>query len=269
MANPQRENGHTGIAHEVMEQLMKADISGSEFRLILTVLRMTWGWSKKVDWISLTQFERLTGLSRWAVCKAKKALVNKRLLHTKENLIGFNKNHETWVVNKRRPQSTNAHRGSQQTHFRVGNSCRHTKERITKESITKESNASMNLSDRHPYLEIEKFKEAWESWLEIRKKIRAPNTNRALELNLAKLKAHPIDVAIKMLEQSTERGWRGVFPVKPDHNAKKPIQHRATEDTTNSKHPEWPKISEEGIQQVSALVKETLDKINAKSKQDK
>jgi hypothetical protein len=58
--------------------------------------------------------------------------------------------------------------------------------------------------------------EPWDAWLEVRQKNRAPNTPRALRLaltELAKLKAAGQDVQA-VLEQSTLRGWRGVFPVK-------------------------------------------------------
>lgn len=69
--------------------------------------------------------------------------------------------------------------------------------------------------------------DAWEAWLEVRKKNRAPNTPRALRLavaELARLKAAGNDVQA-VLEQSTLRGWRGVFEVKaargttPDYSA--------------------------------------------------
>lgn len=58
--------------------------------------------------------------------------------------------------------------------------------------------------------------EPWAGWLEVRRKLRAPNTARALELairELDKLRAlgqSPREV----LEQSTARGWRGLFPIK-------------------------------------------------------
>lgn len=58
--------------------------------------------------------------------------------------------------------------------------------------------------------------EAWDAWLEVRKKTRAPNTTRALRLaiaELSRLKAAGQDVRA-VLEQSTLRGWRGVFEVK-------------------------------------------------------
>jgi hypothetical protein len=60
----------------------------------------------------------------------------------------------------------------------------------------------------------------WSSWLEVRKKIRAPNTPDAMLLNLRsleKLRAQGQDPAA-VIEQSIARGWRGLFPVKPEHS---------------------------------------------------
>ena len=60
--------------------------------------------------------------------------------------------------------------------------------------------------------------EAWKAWSEFRKKIKAPLTDRAIRLHIAtlsKLKAEGSDPT-KVIDQSIERGWRGLFPVKGD-----------------------------------------------------
>ena len=57
--------------------------------------------------------------------------------------------------------------------------------------------------------------EPWEAWLEVRKKLRAPNTDRALRLAIAdleKLRSAGQDPAA-VLDQATKRGWRGIFPL--------------------------------------------------------
>ncbi len=62
--------------------------------------------------------------------------------------------------------------------------------------------------------------ELWEAWLEVRRKIRAPNTAGALRLNLNKLEAlrdQGQDPAA-VLEQAVSRGWRGIFPLKDQHD---------------------------------------------------
>jgi hypothetical protein len=67
--------------------------------------------------------------------------------------------------------------------------------------------------------------EPWEAWLEVRKKNRAPNTPRALRLaitELAKLKASGQDV-VAVLEQSTLRGWRGIFPISGGSGVPQPV----------------------------------------------
>jgi len=99
MANPQAENGHTKIANEILEQLVKTAILGSEFQIALFVIRKTYGYQKKEDRISLTQFEKWTGLSRATVNKGLKNLVLRNILvKTAIPTYKFNKDWESWVV---------------------------------------------------------------------------------------------------------------------------------------------------------------------------
>ncbi len=65
MASPQKENGHLGIANELVDAFQLLHLSGNQWRLLWTILRFTYGWNKKVDNISLTTFEKCTGLNRW------------------------------------------------------------------------------------------------------------------------------------------------------------------------------------------------------------
>jgi len=100
MANPQKEQGFTPIAHAILEHLGNVELLGSEFRVILCVLRKTYGYGKKEDVISLTQFEKFTGLSRPTVVKTLKNLVTRNIL-VKSPLLAykFNKDWDSWVVN--------------------------------------------------------------------------------------------------------------------------------------------------------------------------
>jgi len=61
MANPQPENGHTDIANEIIEALWKINLSSYEWRVLLYLLRKTYGWHKKTDQISLSQFSGKSG----------------------------------------------------------------------------------------------------------------------------------------------------------------------------------------------------------------
>jgi uncharacterized protein YdaU (DUF1376 family) len=58
--------------------------------------------------------------------------------------------------------------------------------------------------------------DAWKAWLEVRPKVKAPNTPRALALalrDLEKLRDEGNDPRA-VLEAAVVKGWRGLFPVK-------------------------------------------------------
>ena len=62
MASPQTEDGYTRIANELMEALCRASLSQNQFRVCLAIIRKTYGYGKKEDRISLSQFEKMTGI---------------------------------------------------------------------------------------------------------------------------------------------------------------------------------------------------------------
>ena len=101
MASPQLEKGYTKIANEILEKLAFAGINGSEYRIINVVIRKTYGFQKKKDMISLTQFQKATQMDRKQVVETIKSLVGKRILLKENNTYIFNKNWEEWVVGKR------------------------------------------------------------------------------------------------------------------------------------------------------------------------
>lgn len=103
MANPQKENGFTQIANEILENLVKIPLLGSEFQVLYFIIRKTYGFHKKSDQISLTQFEIGTGLSRPTVVKTLKNLMSRNMvvkIYLPDGNIGYTfiKDHEKWVV---------------------------------------------------------------------------------------------------------------------------------------------------------------------------
>jgi len=104
MANPQVEDGHTRIANPVLEALMKAKLTGTQWDLVMATIRMTWGWGKTRDRISLTQFQKLTGRHRNLIARELTALQKRNIIQqTQKPTIDraakwkFNKNWDTWV----------------------------------------------------------------------------------------------------------------------------------------------------------------------------
>lgn len=105
----QVENGsYTRIVNKVLDELVKAPILGAELAACLFVIRKTYGYGKKEDQISLSQFEEGIGRSRPTVTKALKnmQLVNILKLvkggdsRKQSNVWAFNKYYQTWKLVK-------------------------------------------------------------------------------------------------------------------------------------------------------------------------
>lgn len=105
---PDLEKGFIRIAtgkkdNDVVTALVKANLIGTEYQLILVILRKTWGFGKKKDWISLTQFENITGKSRPMIWKTLEKLGNKRIIVKKSSrgklaIYQFNKDFKSWKL---------------------------------------------------------------------------------------------------------------------------------------------------------------------------
>lgn len=80
MASPQLENGYVKIANELLGALMRLPLSNYEMRVVLCVIEKTYGWNKKKDWISLSQFEADTCIKNAHVCRTLNVLVDKKIL---------------------------------------------------------------------------------------------------------------------------------------------------------------------------------------------
>lgn len=100
MASPQTENGFTQIANETMDALARIRIPGQARQVLDFIIRKTYGWNKKIDVISLSQFAKGTGLSKVAVCKSINKLLRLKIITQKGNernvTYGFNKNYDRW-----------------------------------------------------------------------------------------------------------------------------------------------------------------------------
>lgn len=69
----------TSVPNFVIDDLMPR-LRDTEFRLLLVVLRQTWGWRKERDWLTHSQLKRRTGRSSAALSKAITVLVRANLI---------------------------------------------------------------------------------------------------------------------------------------------------------------------------------------------
>lgn len=101
----QTQNGYVQIHPAILELLAAADLTASEFRCVLFVLRKTYGWGKKADTLSYGQIAEATGLSRRGVIGSMQSLIDKKVMTAKDTKIGrngcrtygFNKYFEQWL----------------------------------------------------------------------------------------------------------------------------------------------------------------------------
>ncbi len=101
MASPQAEHGHLRIATEIVEQLARIILSAYEWAVLWCIWRLTWAWQKKSDVVPVSRIAAITGLRKQHVSRAKRTLLEKRLLIEDRGRIRFNKDYEEWEVRRR------------------------------------------------------------------------------------------------------------------------------------------------------------------------
>jgi phage replication O-like protein O len=98
MASPQKENGYTPIANELLEAMCGLQLSGHEWSVVCAIIRKTYGYNKKEDWVTNTQIASLTGLHRVRVSEAKCRLLAKGVVTENRNKLSLVKDYEKWKV---------------------------------------------------------------------------------------------------------------------------------------------------------------------------
>jgi len=101
MASPQKENGYTPISNEILEALARIRIPGEARQMLDVIIRKTYGFNKKDDKISTSQFIEYTGLPRISVHRNRRKLISMNLITVKRNgyaplMYSFNKDFEKW-----------------------------------------------------------------------------------------------------------------------------------------------------------------------------
>jgi len=82
MASPQTKNGYTKIANELLEAMASIKIPADAMRCFFVILRKTYGYEKKMDTISISQFQAMTGLPRGQVCRGISWLKQHRFINS-------------------------------------------------------------------------------------------------------------------------------------------------------------------------------------------
>jgi phage replication O-like protein O len=143
---------YTRIVNKVIEELVKTPLLGAELAICLFIIRKTYGFNKKEDEISITQFEKGTGRSRPTIVKALKnlQLVNViKLVKSgdsikQSNCWAFNKYYDTWKLVNRGKLVKKSSSTSKEIAKKLVKRGKHTKDNIQKtiqKTVALQSNA--------------------------------------------------------------------------------------------------------------------------------
>ena len=77
MASPQKENGFTPIAHELLRAFIRAHFSGKEWEAVMTIALHSYGQNRKVAPLSYNEFSAEIGKTRPRVIEAIKTLLER------------------------------------------------------------------------------------------------------------------------------------------------------------------------------------------------
>jgi len=142
MSNPQCENGYTKIANELLSALCRIRINGEATQILYVIFRKTYGYNKKRDRISLSQFCLLTGLKKPNVCRAIKKLIAMKLIikidNTKGEIYLIQKDFDQWKPLSKKITLSKKIMGVIKKDNASLSKKIHTKDNTTKDNITKE-----------------------------------------------------------------------------------------------------------------------------------
>lgn len=94
---PQLEDGYVKIANEIYDKLCCFRIPGEVALIINSILRKTYGFNKKEDWISNSQFVEMTGMKKANISRSLSKLITNKIVIKTDNKLRLNKNTEEWV----------------------------------------------------------------------------------------------------------------------------------------------------------------------------
>jgi phage replication O-like protein O len=96
MARPQLENGHTQIANEILDHLMTLHLPPNQWQIVICIIRKTYGYHKKTDYIANAQIIEATNLGKTVVSRAINELVYREIITKNGKYLGFQKDWEKW-----------------------------------------------------------------------------------------------------------------------------------------------------------------------------
>ncbi len=237
------DNGFTRIANELLEGVIAADLTARQLKVVLTVMRKTYGFGRALDRISNVQIAEETGIHHTHICKAKNELIAMNILVSSGNQIGINKVVSDWntgisqnsktlakTANKSLAKSANATH-----HERLANSANKT---LADSAKHKRNKNKIYITPLNPQGGKAKFNPlevelpdwldpaVWREWVQYRAESKKPIKSMLTVTKAIKLLSQFRDAGnspAEVINQSIANGWQGLFPVKAPGRAIAPV----------------------------------------------
>ena len=228
MANPQKENGYTPIANELLDRIVSFGFSKREYEIILLILRYTYGFKKLSTELSLNFIAGKTTIHKPDISKTLKYLYERKIIFYNGTEIGLQKDYEKWQsVSKTLTPSvsktlTNREQNTNPSLVKHSQSVSKTLTPIyvVKENIKKtiKENIKPPFAIFEEILATTVFKPIAERFLEYRKEIKkpfkSPKSLTAWLSQLERLSGGNYETAAAIVEQSIANQWQGIFELK-------------------------------------------------------
>lgn len=256
------DDGFTRIANELLEAVMHAGLSQHQLLVFMAVMRKTYGFNKKSDWVSNEQISVLTGILPHKCSAAKSALVKRGILTQAGRVIGINKAVSEWSSlpvkgtekrpylkkvtlpesgKKSLPESGNAYYPNQ-----VNTKDKHTKD--NKDNINNPPKSPRAVSFDASAVQLPDWlsAEIWSSWVAYRRDLKKPiksqqTVTQAINLlDRCRLNGYSPE---EIINQSIANGWQGLFEPKgarPQRRQESRVTERfADKDYGKTEIPDW------------------------------
>ena len=224
------DDGYTRIANELLEAVMLAGLSQHQLLVFMAVMRKTYGFNKKADWVSNDQLSALTGILPHKCSAAKSALIKRGVFTQIGRTVGINKAVSEWVklpksgnenkvylkeVNlpesgkKSLPESGKAYYPNQ-----VNTKDKHTKD--NKDNINNPPKSPRAVSFDASAVQLPDWlsAEIWSSWVAYRRDLKKPiksqqTVTQAINLlDRCRLNGYAPE---EIINRSIANGWQGLF----------------------------------------------------------
>lgn len=235
------DDGFTRIANELLEAVMRAGLSQHQLLVFMAVMRKTYGFNKKSDWVSNKQLSELTGILPHKCSAAKSVLVKRGILTQTGSVIGINKTVSEWSSlpvkgtekepylkkvtlpesgKKSLPESGNAYYPNQ-----VNTKDKHTKD--NKDNINNPPKSPRAVSFDALAVQLPDWlsAEIWSSWVAYRRDLKKPfksqqTVTQAINLlDRCRLNGYAPE---EIINRSIANGWQGLF--EPNGTKPQPSQ---------------------------------------------